>query len=95
VNGPHHPFDDDKLHEECGVFGVIGHTDSAALTALGLHALQHRGQEAAGIVTFDGDHFHTHRALGLVGDNFSSEKVIAQLNGDSAVGHNDRRDHPA
>jgi amidophosphoribosyltransferase len=88
VNGPHHPFDDDKLHEECGVFGVIGHTDSAALTALGLHALQHRGQEAAGIVTFDGDHFHTHRALGLVGDNFSSEKVIAQLNGDSAVGHN-------
>ena len=49
------PFDDDKLHEECGVFGVFGHPDAAALTALGLHALQHRGQEAAGIVSFDGD----------------------------------------
>jgi len=88
VTGPHHPFDDDKLHEECGVFGIIGHSDSAALTALGLHALQHRGQEASGIVTFDGEHFHTHRALGLVGDNFSSEQVIARLTGDSAVGHN-------
>ena len=88
MTGPHHPFDDDKLHEECGVFGIIGHSDSAALTALGLHALQHRGQEASGIVTFDGEHFHTHRALGLVGDNFSSEQVIARLTGDSAVGHN-------
>ncbi|MCP4330042.1 MAG: amidophosphoribosyltransferase [Alphaproteobacteria bacterium] len=82
------PFDDDKLHEECGVFGIFGHDDSAALTALGLHALQHRGQEAAGIVTFDGEHFHTHRALGLVGDSFSSEDVIERLPGDSAVGHN-------
>jgi amidophosphoribosyltransferase len=81
-------LDDDKLHDECGVFGIIGHDDSAALTALGLHALQHRGQEAAGIVAFDGEHFNTHRALGLVGDNFNSEQVISRLTGDSAVGHN-------
>src|SRR3546814_13244880 len=58
------PFDDDKLREECGVFGVSGAADSAAaLVALGLHALQHRGQEAAGITSFDGAHFHTHRAM--------------------------------
>ena len=50
-------FDDDKLHEECGVFGVVDHDDAAALTALGLHALQHRGQEACGIVTYDGEGF--------------------------------------
>ncbi len=81
------PLDDDKLHEECGVFGVFGHNDAAALTALGLHALQHRGQEAAGIVAFDGEHFHTHRALGLVGDTFSSEDIIERLPGGSAVGH--------
>ncbi|MGB8274395.1 MAG: amidophosphoribosyltransferase [Alphaproteobacteria bacterium] len=81
------PFDDDKLHEECGVFGVFGHADAAALTTLGLHALQHRGQEAAGIVTFDGNHFHTHRALGQVGENFGTEGVIAQLPGSTAIGH--------
>src|SRR5262245_16302195 len=61
----------DTLREECGVFGVFGHDDAAALTALGLHALQHRGQEAAGIVSFDGAHFHSERRLGLVGDNFN------------------------
>jgi len=82
------PFDDDKLHEECGVFGVFGHKDSAALTALGLHALQHRGQEAAGIVTYDGKQYHGHRAPGHVGDIFSSEEVIKRLPGDLAVGHN-------
>jgi amidophosphoribosyltransferase len=82
------PFDDDKLHEECGVFGVYGHDDAAALTALGLHALQHRGQEAAGIVTYDGRHFHSHRAMGNVGDNFSTEAVIQMLPGRIAVGHN-------
>lgn len=82
------PFDDDKLHEECGVFGVFGHRDAAALTALGLHALQHRGQEASGIVTFDGDHFHAHRATGLVDQAFGSPDVIAQLQGHSAIGHN-------
>ena len=83
-----HPFDDDKLHEECGVFGVFGHKDSAALTALGLHALQHRGQEAAGIVTYDGKQYHGHRAPGHVGDIFSNEEVIKRLPGDLAVGHN-------
>ncbi len=81
------PFDDDKLHEECGVFGIYGHEDSAAMTALGLHALQHRGQEAAGIVTYDGKHFHTHRARGQVDDNFSNAEVMEQLPGWSAVGH--------
>ena len=80
--------DDDKLHEECGVFGVWGVTDAAAVTALGLHALQHRGQEATGIVAYDGSRFHSHRGLGLVGDNFSDAKVIAGLPGASAVGHN-------
>jgi amidophosphoribosyltransferase len=79
---------DDKLHEECGVFGIIGHDEAAAHTVLGLHALQHRGQEGAGIVTTDGRNFHSHRALGLVGDNFSSEDVIATLPGSMAVGHN-------
>lgn len=82
------PFDDDKLHEECGVFGVFGHPDAAALTALGLHALQHRGQEAAGIVTFDGQQFHGHRAPGHVGDIFGSESVMQRLPGAFAVGHN-------
>ncbi|MEM7653076.1 MAG: amidophosphoribosyltransferase [Pseudomonadota bacterium] len=83
-----HPFDDDKLHEECGVFGIFGHPDAAPHTALGLHALQHRGQEAAGIVSFDGVHFRSHRALGHVGDNFSSESVIRRLSGHAAIGHN-------
>ena len=82
-----HPYDDDHLREECGVFGIYGHPDSAALTALGLHALQHRGQEAAGIVTFDGEQFPSHRALGLVGDIFGSEEVMRRLKGDSAAGH--------
>ena len=81
------PFDDDKLHEECGVFGIYGYEDSAAMTALGLHALQHRGQEAAGIVTYDGKHFHTHRALGQVDDNFGKAEVMEQLPGWSAIGH--------
>jgi amidophosphoribosyltransferase len=83
-----HPFaDDDHLREECGVFGVYGHPDAAALTALGLHALQHRGQEAAGMVTFDGSQFHSHRALGLVGDIFGSEEVMRRLKGPLSVGH--------
>jgi amidophosphoribosyltransferase len=79
---------DDRLREECGVFGVFGHDDAAALTALGLHALQHRGQEAAGIVTFDGTHFHSERRLGLVGDNFNKADVIGRLAGHIALGHN-------
>ncbi len=81
------PFDDDKLREECGVFGIYGHKDAAAHTALGLHALQHRGQEAAGIVTCDGTQFHSHRGMGLVGDNFGTENVIARLRGTHAIGH--------
>jgi amidophosphoribosyltransferase len=89
---PWHPYDDlgqgDRLREECGVFGILGHDDAAALTALGLHALQHRGQEAAGIVAFDGDHFHSERRLGLVGDNFNKAEVIGRLKGHLALGHN-------
>ena len=81
-------IDADKLHEECGVFGIWNVSDAAAVTALGLHALQHRGQEATGIVTFDGGRFHSHRGLGLVGDNFGEAKVIAALPGGNAVGHN-------
>ena len=77
----------DKLREECGVFGIHGNDEAAAHTVLGLHALQHRGQEAAGVVTFDGRLFHSHRALGLVGDHFSNEAVIAALPGHAAIGH--------
>jgi len=84
----HDVGEDDKLHEECGVFGIIGHEEAAAHTVLGLHALQHRGQEGAGIVTSDGKNFHSHKALGLVGDNFSNEDVISALPGASAIGHN-------
>jgi amidophosphoribosyltransferase len=80
--------DDDKLHEECGVFGIWDHPDAAAVTALGQHALQHRGQESTGIVSFDGRQFHSHRGMGLVGDNFSDTRVMASLAGTSAVGHN-------
>jgi len=80
-------LDGDGLREECGVFGIYGHPDAAAITALGLHALQHRGQEAAGIVTFDGQRFHSERRLGLVGDTFSRKEVIERLPGQVAVGH--------
>ncbi len=83
------PFDPngDRLREECGVFGILGHEDASALTALGLHALQHRGQEAAGIVTFDNDQFRAERHLGLVGDHFSDAETMARLTGMGAVGH--------
>ena len=81
-------FDEDKPHEECGVFGVWNVPDAAALTALGLHALQHRGQEATGIVAFDGQRFHQHRGLGLVADIFGDARVIASMPGAAAVGHN-------
>jgi amidophosphoribosyltransferase len=84
---PDFDIDGDRLREECGVFGVYGHPDAAALTALGLHALQHRGQEAAGIVSFDGERFNAERRMGLVGDHFSSEKVINRLQGRSSLGH--------
>lgn len=78
----------DKFHDECGVFGIYAHEDAAAHTALGLHALQHRGQEAAGIVSFDGAQFYSQRALGLVGDHFNAADVIARLKGHAAIGHN-------
>src|SRR5262245_32226794 len=77
----------DTLREECGVFGIFGHPEAAAITALGLHALQHRGQEAAGIVSYDGSRFHSERRLGLVGDTFSRREVIERLPGSVAVGH--------
>ena len=88
MNNLYQNNEDDKLHEECGVFGVYNHPDAAALTALGLHALQHRGQEAAGIVTFDGDKFLSEKHLGLVSDHFSKPSVINRLQGRNSVGHN-------
>lgn len=83
-----HPFDDDKLHEECGVFGIFGHDDAATLTALGLHALQHRGQESSGIISYDRGEFFVHRGLGLVDDIFNNNDVISTLLGNCAIGHN-------
>ncbi len=80
-------YGDDRLREECGVFGIFDHPDAAAITALGLHALQHRGQEAAGIVSYDGHNFHSERRMGLVGDNFSKPDVLARLKGRMAIGH--------
>jgi amidophosphoribosyltransferase len=82
-----HPFDDDKLREECGVFGIWGADTAAAMVALGLHALQHRGQEAAGITSWDGHGFHTHRAMGHVAGNFDKDEVIRGLPGRVACGH--------
>ncbi|WP_137786636.1 amidophosphoribosyltransferase [Sphingomonas sp. 3P27F8] len=82
-----HPFDDDHLHEECGIFGVSGAESASALVALGLHALQHRGQEAAGVTSFDGAQFHTHRAMGHVAGNFDRDEVIRALPGGVACGH--------
>jgi amidophosphoribosyltransferase len=82
------PFDDDVLHEECGVFGIFGHPDAGALAVLGLHALQHRGQEAAGIVTYDGVQFIAERHAGHVGDIFGKNSIHAQtLKGMQALGH--------
>ena len=78
---------EDKLHEECGVFGIFGSPDASTLTTLGLHALQHRGQEGAGIVTFDGEVFHGVRRTGLVGDHFNKPEIIDRLKGRNAIGH--------
>ena len=77
-----------KLKEECGVFGISDTKDAAALTALGLHALQHRGQEGCGIVSFDGSHYFSEKRFGLVGDNFNKEKILNRLKGNYAIGHN-------
>ncbi len=85
--GAYWSLDDDRLREECGVFGVFGSEDAAVLTALGLHALQHRGQEGCGVATWDGERFHTERHLGLVGDHFSGPDVPRRLPGFAAIGH--------
>ena len=77
-----------KIKEECGVFGISNAQDASALTALGLHALQHRGQEGCGIVTFDGKHYFSEKRFGLVGDNFNKEKILKKLKGNYAIGHN-------
>jgi len=78
---------DDSLRLECGVFGAFGVPDASALVALGLHALQHRGQEACGIESYDGDRFHTERHQGLVGDVFTGPDLVERLPGDAAIGH--------
>ena len=77
-----------KIKEECGVFGISNTPDASTLTALGLHALQHRGQEGCGIVSFDGKQYHSEKRYGLVGDNFNKEKVLKKLPGKYAIGHN-------
>ncbi len=80
-------FSQDKLREECGIFGISNHEDSSALVALGLHALQHRGQEGCGIVSFDGKNYHSEKRQGLVGDHFADPEAIKKLPGISAIGH--------
>ena len=77
-----------KLKEECGVFGISNFEDASALAALGLHALQHRGQEGCGIVSYDGNKYYSEKRFGLVGDNFNNEKVLKKLPGNFAIGHN-------
>jgi len=84
---PWRDADDDTLRLECGVFGIYGMREAAAVTALGLHALQHRGQEACGIATFDGQRFHTERHMGHVGDAFTGPDLVERLPGQSAIGH--------
>jgi amidophosphoribosyltransferase len=81
-------FNSDKLREECGIFGISNHTDSSALVALGLHALQHRGQEGCGIVSFDGKNYHSEKRQGLVGDHFTDPETLKKLPGNFAIGHN-------
>jgi amidophosphoribosyltransferase len=81
-------FKSDKLREECGIFGISNHNDASALTALGLHALQHRGQEGCGIVSFDGKNYHSEKRQGLVGDHFTDQETLKKLPGNFAIGHN-------
>ena len=81
------PFDDDKLREECGIFGIWGAENASSFVALGLHALQHRGQEAAGIVSFDGTNYHAHRAMGHVAGNFDRDDIMRKLSGKVGIGH--------
>ena len=81
-------FKSDKLREECGIFGISNHSDASALVALGLHALQHRGQEGCGIVSFDGKNFHSEKRQGLVGDHFTDNETLKKLPGNFSIGHN-------
>ena len=81
-------YSSDKLREECGVFGISNHTDASAMVALGLHALQHRGQEGCGIVSFDGKNYHSEKRQGLVGDHFTNIDTLKKLPGKFAIGHN-------
>jgi len=81
-------FNKDKLREECGIFGVSNHKDASKLVALGLHALQHRGQEGCGIVSFDGKNYHSEKRQGLVGDHFTDSETLKKLSGEFAIGHN-------
>ena len=81
-------FNSDKLREECGIFGISNHEEASALVALGLHALQHRGQEGCGIVSFDGKNYHSEKRQGLVGDHFTNSETLKKLPGSFAIGHN-------
>ena len=81
-------FKSDKLKEECGIFGISNYDDASAMVALGLHALQHRGQEGCGIVSFDGKNYHSEKRQGLVGDHFTNQDVLKKLPGKFAMGHN-------
>ncbi len=81
-------FNSDKLREECGIFGISNHNDASAIVALGLHALQHRGQEGCGIVSYDGANYHSEKRQGLVGDHFTNFDTIKKLPGSFAIGHN-------
>ncbi len=81
-------FKSDKLREECGIFGISNREDASALVALGLHALQHRGQEGCGIVSFDGKNYHSEKRQGLVGDHFTNPEILKKLPGKFAIGHN-------
>ena len=81
------PFDDDHLREECGIFGIWGADHASSFVALGLHALQHRGQEGAGITSFDGANFHSHRAMGHIAGNFDRDNIIRSLAGRASIGH--------
>ncbi len=81
-------YSSDKLREECGIFGISNHEDASAMVALGLHALQHRGQEGCGIVSYDGKNYHSEKRQGLVGDHFTDSKILEKLAGNFAIGHN-------
>jgi len=87
TTNPFESLDGDKLHEECGIFGIWGADNAASFVALGLHALQHRGQEAAGITSYDGAQFHSHRAMGHVAGNFDRDDIMRKLPGRAGIGH--------